>query len=292
MRYSGGGRSRSVARAKANVIGALLRTSPVAVEVDDLAVGLVTGSRPTLTVVQDLTEIGVAAYEAGMNAPVPAEGPMDAPFVVRSAVNVDVMQAVAGVPIGTAAARSPDDTLERLESCGEACYLHMLTSRVFGLGALADETGLVRELEEDAGPLFRFEPARFDDGVTMELAFDFPALARNLGGDAQTVELAAVFGVTRAAQVRRGRTIMTTLRIGEEPPRPDPSRFVVGDPGPTHAVRSRDEGAACAEAVLVAFEGTLHGSSGRAPRQTDCPDAPDELKDLIRAWQSIASQVR
>jgi hypothetical protein len=284
--------ARRVARGKADLIGAILRTSPVGIEVDDMALGMTTGNLPTFAVVHGLTEVGVAAYDAGIDAPVPAEGPGNAPFVVRSRVNVDVMQAVAGVPLGLAGARSPDAALERVEACGEACYLHMLTSRVYGLGALSDETGLLRDLENDAGAFFRFEPAELADDVMMELVLDFPGLGQRLGGDRQTTEITDAIGVARAVQVRQGRTVMTTLRLGGAPPHPDPGPFVADDPGPIGNARPRDEGAACVEAAIVGYERLLVNRSARDAGASGCPEAPEELRALITAWEEIAPAFR
>ncbi len=291
-------RARYAARAKVDLMGAVLRTSPVGAEVDDVSIGMMTGNRPTLAAVQGLTEVGVAAYEAGRGAPVAPEGPPEAPLVIRSAVNVDVMQAVAGVPLGLGGIRSSDAALERVEECGAPCYLHMLTSRVFGLGALSDQTGLLRELESDAGPFFRFEAAELDEGVTMELALDFPRLATRLGNDRDVIELATLIGRVEGVQVRQGRTVMTTVRMGSAPPRQEIARFAANDPGPRDDAGPRDEGAACAEAILVDLEAAaLHGASRLPARaaavdSNACPEAPSELRALIDAWSGVAGSMR
>jgi hypothetical protein len=168
----------------------------------------------------------------------------------------------------------------------------MLTSRVYGLGALSDETGLLRELENDAGAFFRFEPAELADDVVMELELDIPGLGRRLGGDRQTTEITDAIGVARGVQVRQGRTVMTTLRLGGAPPHPDPGPFMGDDPGPIGDARPRDEGAACVEAAIQDYERLLVNRSARNGEASDCSEAPEELRALIDAWREIAPALR
>jgi len=278
-------------RQKTGLLGTILRTSPVGAEVDDVTLGLVTGRHPTFTLVQGLTDVGVAAYDAGVEAPVPAEGPAGAPFVVRSAINVDVMQAVAGVPLGLSGAGDVDAAAESFSECGEPCYLHMLASRVFGLGALSDQVGLVSAIEGEVGPFFRFESADLAEGVTMELKFDFPGLVNRFGNDHFARQIADGLGVVHAVQVRDGRTIMTTARLGSDAPVPEIAAFTAGDPGPQGPGGARDEGAACVEGVTLALETVFRvrvddftGAAGEAIGATPCTGASEELLGLIAAW--------
>ncbi|MBW2462623.1 MAG: hypothetical protein JRH11_13320 [Deltaproteobacteria bacterium] len=292
-------RLRSIAFARAEILGALLRTAPVGSEVDDITVGLVTGLRPSFTVVQGLTAAGMAAYDAGLEAPAPPEGPPDAPFVIHTRVNVDAMQAAAGVPFGWAGASDPDAIETLLGDCSAPCVAQLLTSRIFGLGALADQVGLRAGLEEDVGPLFHFAPADLPPGVTMTMTFDLPELAERMDEDMFTRRIAESLGVIHVVQARDGRTLMTNVRLGETPPLPEPAAFTQGDPGPTDAPLLRTESAACVENTALLVEGVVRalGMSSLSNRDEvirqgrqildgygACADARPQLRELGEAY--------
>jgi len=292
-------RPRMIAFARTEILGALLRTSPVGAEVDDIAVGLVTGLRPSFTVVQGLTAVGTAAYDAGLEAPAPPEGPPDAPFVIQTRVNIDAMQAAAGVPFGWAGASDPDAIETLLVDCPAPCVAQLLTSRIFGLGALADQIGLRATLEDEVGPLFRFAPADLSPGVTMTMTFDLPELAERLDEDIITRRIAESLGVVHVVQAREGRTVMTNVRLGEAPSLPEPAPYTQGDPGPTDTPLVRTESATCVENTALLVEGVVSALRMSSVSNRDeiirqgrqildgyggCADARPELRDLGEAY--------
>lgn len=288
-----------IERAKGELLSALLRTTAVGAEVDDLAAGLMPGMRPTFGLVQGLTHHGAAAYDAGLATPAAAEGPADAPFVIQTSLNIDVMQAVAGVPFGMAGITDVDVATDRIEDCGETCYLHLLSARIFGLGALADAVGLRADLEAEVGPLLRFVPTALPEGQTMAMTLDIPGLMRRMDEDVLMQSIADAIGVVHVAQAREGRTLMTTVRLGEAPPAPTPGSFTLGDPGPVDEPLGRTASATCVENAALLLEGTNEAlrSSGltnrdeviRQSRQLldgygGCSGATGELADIYRGY--------